>query len=111
MNRLTHTQMSGFAINVAVFGEKHDIDVLTGGPYPFVSICTNGEERVVLEPTDGLRVFEYTLTPALLAAGVEVPENKVQVVTNFGGSYEYVQVIGMDGEEIFCHEVVKGMAS
>lgn len=109
MNQLTHTQMSGFAINVAIFGEKHDFDVLTGGSYPFVSICMNGEERVVLEPENGLRVYEYTLTPPLVVAGIEVPENKVQVVTHFGGHYEYVQVIGMDGEEVFCHEVDRGM--
>lgn len=105
----TDTKMSNFAINVATFGENHAFDVMTGGAYPFVSICMNGVERVALEPEKGLKVYEYVLTPPFTASGIDVPEQKVQVVTNFGGLYEYVQVLGLDGEELFCHEARRGV--
>ena len=106
MNQLVTapSQMSTCAVQAREFDECHELHVLSGGKYPFVSICKNGEEVYVIEISPGYRVYHYTIVPVFHAAGVDISAQIIEIVTHFNGKYDYVEIL-KDEETLLLHEV------
>lgn len=101
--------MSACAIRIGALDETHEVNVLTGGSYPFISIVKDDEEVGVVDIVPGYNVYRYTVMPAFRAAGVEVEATVIEIITHIGGSYEYVQVLDPDGEELLCHDLERSV--